>query len=50
MLEAFASGRQCVTQRICPTRADSVGVSLFARGGSVDLKSVEAWDMAPAHD
>ena len=50
VLEVFANGRQCITQRIYPTRPDSVSVRLFARGGSVNVKSVEAWDMAPAHD
>ena len=48
VLEVFANGRQCVTQRIYPTRSDSLGVTLFSRGGSVDVKSVDAWDMAPA--
>ena len=50
VLEAFANGRQCITQRIYPTRPDSLGVILFCRGGSVNVKSVEAWDIAPAHD
>ena len=50
VLEVFASGRQCITQRIYPTRPDSVDVRLFSRGGSVNVKSIEAWDMAPAHD
>ena len=49
LLEVFANGRQCVTQRIHPTRADSLGVSLFALGGDANVRSVEAWDMAPAH-
>ena len=48
VLEVFANGRQCVTQRIYPTRSDSLGVILFSRGASVDVKSVDAWDMAPA--
>jgi len=48
MLEVFANSRQCVTQRIHPTRSDSLGVTLFSRGGSVKVRSVEAWDMAPA--
>jgi sucrose-6-phosphate hydrolase SacC (GH32 family) len=50
VLEVFANGRQCITQRIYPTRADSVGVILSSRGGSVNVTSVKAWDMAPAHD
>ncbi|MCZ6680183.1 MAG: glycoside hydrolase family 32 protein, partial [Candidatus Poribacteria bacterium] len=46
VLEVFANGRQCVTQRIYPSRSDSLGVALFSRSGSVNVKSVEAWDMA----
>jgi len=47
VLEVFANGRQCITQRIYPTRADSLGVRLFATGGDVEVRSIEAWDMAP---
>jgi sucrose-6-phosphate hydrolase SacC (GH32 family) len=50
MLEVFANDRQCVTQRIYPTLPDSLDVTLFARGGGATVRSVEAWDMAPAHD
>ena len=49
ILEVFANGRQCLTQRIYPTRADSLGVSLFAEGGAVEVRSFDAWDMAPAN-
>jgi len=50
VVEVFANGRQCITERIYPTRPDSMGVLLFSRGGSVNFKSVEAWDVAPTHD
>ena len=46
ILEVFANGRQCVTQRIYPTRSDSQGVILFSNGGSTKVKNLEAWDMA----
>jgi sucrose-6-phosphate hydrolase SacC (GH32 family) len=49
ILEVFANGRQCVTQPIYPTRPDSLGVTVFARGGSVTVASLDAWDMAPAN-
>jgi len=49
VLEVFANGRQCITQRFHPTRSDSLGVSLFATGGAARVASAEAWDMAPAH-
>ncbi|MBC7235857.1 MAG: glycoside hydrolase family 32 protein [Chloroflexi bacterium] len=47
MLEVFANRRQCVTQRIYPTREDSLGVALFAQGSAATVRSVEAWQMAP---
>ena len=49
VLEVFANGRQYVTQRIYPTRDDSLGVALFARGGKVTVKSIDAWDMEPVN-
>lgn len=49
VLEVFANGRQCVTQRIYPTRSDSLMVRLFSHGSNVKVKSVEAWDLAPAN-
>jgi sucrose-6-phosphate hydrolase SacC (GH32 family) len=45
MLEVFANGRQCLTQRIYPTLDESVGVKLFAVGGEAVVLSVDAWDM-----
>lgn len=47
ILEVYANGRQCVTQRIYPTRADSLGVALFSRQGTTTVRSLYAWDMAP---
>lgn len=46
MLEVFANGRLCLTQRIFPTRPDSLGVALTARGGTARVTSFEAWEMA----
>lgn len=45
VLEVFANERQCLSQRIYPTRADSLGVVLFARGGAAKAASIEAWDL-----
>ena len=50
ILEVYANSRQCITQRIYPTRSDSVGISLFSGDGSVNVKSIRAWDMAPANN
>ena len=46
ILEVFANGRQCITQRIYPTRSDSLGTVLFSRGGSTVVRYLEVWDMA----
>jgi beta-fructofuranosidase len=45
----FANRRQCLTQRLYPTRADSLEVILVSEGGACEVESVEAWDMAPAN-
>jgi sucrose-6-phosphate hydrolase SacC (GH32 family) len=50
ILEVYANGRQCVTQRIYPSRADSLQVRLFSRGGPSRARRIEASPMAPAHD
>lgn len=49
ILEVFANGRQCVTQRIYPTRADSTGIGLLAREGSAHVRTLDAWEMAAAN-
>jgi hypothetical protein len=49
VLEVFANGRQCLTQRIYPTCADSLGIKLISRSGSVKVKSLDAWDLSPAN-
>jgi sucrose-6-phosphate hydrolase SacC (GH32 family) len=45
VLEVFANGRQCLAQRIYPTRRDSVNVALLARGGQAKVISLKAWNM-----
>ena len=47
VIEVFANGRQCLTQRVYPIRADSTEVRLFAVGGEARASVVEAWDMEP---
>ena len=47
VMEVFANSRLCLTQRIYPTRADSLGVSIFARGGEVILNRLDIWTMTP---
>ena len=45
ILEVFANGRQCLTQRIYPSRGDSLGVTLFAARGESMVHAFTAWDM-----
>jgi beta-fructofuranosidase len=46
VVEVYANARICVTSRIYPSRADSLGVELFARGGPVQLHRLDVWQMA----
>lgn len=49
VVEVFANDRQAVTRCIYPTRPDSLGVSLYSTGSAVEVRSVQAWEMAPAN-
>ncbi|HEY3321908.1 MAG TPA: GH32 C-terminal domain-containing protein [Planctomycetota bacterium] len=49
VVEAFANERQAAMRRIYPTRADSTGVALFAKGGAAKVRSVKGWKMAPSN-
>jgi beta-fructofuranosidase len=49
MLEVFANSCQCLTQRIYPSRADSMGVVLFSRGGESTVRQFNAWKMHPSN-
>lgn len=46
ILEVYANRRQCVTQRIYPTRSDSLGTAVSCRGGVATMRFVEAWELA----
>lgn len=45
IVEVFANDRQCLTLRAYPTRKDSTGVSVFARGSEANLVSMNAYQM-----
>ena len=45
IVEVFANGRQCISVRVYPDRADSVGVSLRSQGCDAYLTSLDAWEM-----
>ena len=46
IMDVFANRRQCVTQRIYPSLAESIGIALQARGADAKIISLDAWDMA----
>ena len=45
IVEVFANGIQALTLRVYPDRDDSIGASLFARGGHATLASLDAYQM-----
>jgi beta-fructofuranosidase len=45
VVEVFANDRLYMAARVYPTRSDSIGVSLQARGQDATLKSLKAWSM-----
>jgi beta-fructofuranosidase len=49
VVEVFANDRQAIGRRVYPTRSDSLGLVLFASGGSARFKFVKAWDMMPSN-
>ena len=44
-MEVFANRRQCVTQRLYPSRPDSTGIALFSRGAAARVCTLTAWPM-----
>ena len=44
VIEVFANGRLCLTSRVYPSET-SLGVALFAQGGSVDVPAIDVWNM-----
>ena len=45
VVEVFAGDGTCLTSRVYPTRPDSVGVTLGARGGRARVRGLDAWEM-----
>ena len=45
VVEVFANGHTCLTGRVYPTGADSRHAALFAEGGAVRARRLEAWDL-----
>jgi beta-fructofuranosidase len=45
VVEVFANGRACLSERVYPTRADSCSVALVARGGIATVAQLDAWQL-----
>ncbi len=45
VIEVFANYRLCMSSRVYPSRADSIGVGVFAHGGSARIKVLDVWEM-----
>ena len=49
VVEVFANDRQALARRIYPERTDSLGVRLFANGGSARVHALQSWHMSPSN-
>ena len=47
VLETFANGQASISDRVYPLNPASLGVGVFARGGTAQLRSMTAWDLHP---
>ena len=47
IIEVFVNERECLTQRIYPTRPDSLGIELFSAGGEAEVSTMKSWNMNP---
>ncbi|WP_246183515.1 S-layer homology domain-containing protein [Paenibacillus methanolicus] len=49
MLEAYANGKNSITSRINPTRADALGLEAWSEGGSASIEKLQVWEMNSAY-
>lgn len=47
VLETFANGKASLSDRVYPVNPSSLGIGLFAKGGTALLKSMEIWQLKP---
>lgn len=47
VLEIFANGKVSLSDRVYPTNPDSLGIGVFAKGGTAHLKSLTLWELNP---
>jgi len=49
IVEVFANDPQAIMRRIYPTLEESLGVTLFCEGDSVQVHHLDAWQMWPSN-
>ena len=49
VMEVFVNNRLCLTHRVYPTRDDSQGIVLFAKGGKIKIPVFDTWKMHPSN-
>jgi beta-fructofuranosidase len=49
VMEVFVNNHLCLTHRIYPTRDDSNGIVLFARGGTIKVPKFDSWKIHPSN-
>ena len=49
VIEVYANDRQAIGRRVYPVRPDSLGVSLYTKGGKAILKTATAWEIMPTN-
>ncbi len=49
VIEVYANDRQAIGRRVFPGRPDSLGVAIYAEGGTAKFSGVKAWEMAASN-
>ena len=49
VVEVFANSRQAIMRRIYPSQPDSLGVSVFSKGGVTKIPLIESWCISPSN-
>jgi beta-fructofuranosidase len=50
VMEVYANGRECITSPLAGKARDGLKLSLFARGGSAKVRSIDIWQLKPGTD
>jgi beta-fructofuranosidase len=45
VVEVYANGRACITERVYPDKQDALGIAIFSRGMPARVKRVDVWEL-----